>query len=223
MKRYTLLVFAALFALSMAACKKAATAETGDAQTVGAADGTQLPLNLQGSTVAWKGTKKMGDSHNGTISITEGYLVAGGGAISGGKFTIDMTSIKVLDLQGEMADKLAGHLRAGDFFLADSFPTAVFEISSVAAAATDSTTHNITGNLTLRGVTKSVTFPAKVTVGADGAVTAHAVFAIDRTQWGVQYGSSLVEQAADKIINNEIEFTVDITSQAPAPTAAPAS
>jgi polyisoprenoid-binding protein YceI len=224
MNRNLTFVWLAVVALALSACKGGSSAnQAGEAQAVNTPAGTQLPLNLTASSLAWLGAKATGSTHNGTINITEGYLIAGGDAFTGGKFTIDMSTIKVLDLQGEMAGKLEGHLRASDFFLVDSFPTAVFEISSVAAAASDSSTHTITGNLTLRGVTKSISFPAKVAKAADGSITAEARFAIDRTQWGVQYGSSLVERAADKIISNDILFTVKVVTSAPAPAAAPAS
>jgi polyisoprenoid-binding protein YceI len=213
MKHAFQMLFVMAFALLFTACgsKKGPDAEVGDAANIEAKGGQELAVDVDASSVAWIGSKVTGSSHNGKIKIQEGVLKVEGGQLVGGKFVIDMKTITVDDLQGEDAAKLVGHLSAGDFFLVDSFPTASFEIAEVTAAATDSTTHNITGNLTLRGKTNSITFPATVAI-TDGKVSAKANFNIDRTKWGVAFMSG-VKQFGDKTIRDDINLTLNIVTK----------
>lgn len=141
-------------------------------------------------------------------------LTVADGNITSGSFNIDIASLQVLDLTGDDKGKLEGHLKSGDFFQADSFPTAKFEITSVApfdaAAATSKlagATHTISGNLTLRGQTNNVSFPAIVKVEGN-SVTAVADFNIDRTNWGLSYKGP--NNPADWFIAKEVNLKLDV-------------
>jgi polyisoprenoid-binding protein YceI len=172
-------------------------------------------LVVSSGIVEWTGSKPAGQ-HNGTFTVSEGQLFVENNAISAGEFTIDMKSLKVLDLSdAKQNSDLAGHLLSGDFFQADSFPTAKFKISTVTALATPDSlgnTHTIAGNLTLKGATKGVSFPAKVAL-ADGNCTAECALSIDRTQWGVVYGSkNIFKNLGDKFINDIVDLKIKLSA-----------
>lgn len=172
--------------------------------------GKNFKVNKETSTVNWVGTKPSG-KHTGTIKISEGNLQVAKNTIRSGSFTIDMGSITDTDLTGKGKDGLEGHLKSGDFFDVAKYPTAKFELTGInAVAATQNlllqgATHNLSGNLTLKGVTQNVTFPAIVNVSKK-SVTATADFNIDRTLWGVNYGS-------DGKVAKEINIKLDIKAE----------
>jgi polyisoprenoid-binding protein YceI len=159
------------------------------------------------SVVTWKGGKITGSSHNGTIAIQSGTLNVDGKNLKGGNFVIDMNSIK--DADGSA--KLEGHLKADDFFGAAKFPTANFVITKVAGSGAKVA---ITGNLTIKSITKPLTFDAAVTVNANGTITASAdKISVDRTKYDIKYGSkSFFDTLGDKAINDEFELTVKLVA-----------
>ncbi len=168
------------------------------------------------NTVNWTGFKTYSDgSHSGTINVSEGKFMAEGDQLIGGEFTIDMNSIQCIDLaeNKEYHDKLVGHLRSGDFFLVDSFQTATFVITDLVAAedAEAGTTHNVSGNLTLRGVTKNISFPASV-MTTEGMIEFNAPeFVINRTDWGVNFhATSLAGAAKDQLIDDNIKLSMNL-------------
>lgn len=232
MKTRLAIVLIALMAFACAESPKSDNAEVADAKEVNKVEEAVSYTVSDESHVTWIGTKLNGQ-HNGTIAISEGAIEVKEGDIVGANITIDLNQIDVLDLEGEYEDKLVGHLQSPDFFMTDSFPTATFELTSVAAYTADSTTtegddesdlkvqdptHTLTGNLTMRGTTKSISFPAKVSTEGD-AVTAVANFNIDRTQWGVSYNadSGVGDIAKDKVINNTVNVGFNLTATKPAP------
>lgn len=196
----------ALIAMTSCGGPSAEKVEAKDAAEVKESTGASYTINTDESSVAWVGTK-LAYAHNGTIKISEGALSTENGVITSGKFVIDMSSIVCLDLEDEEKNaQLVGHLMSDDFFSVEAHPTASIEI-------TDATAESITANLTIKGETKSITFPAMVKFG-DGAMKAHAEFTIDRTNWGVQFGSSSVftDIVADKAIGDDIEFKVHLVA-----------
>lgn len=220
MKRilYPMAIAGLLTAASCNDTPKADKAEAGAAVSIDSntrkgaaykADPTQSKIEFIGA--------KPGKNHHGTIAMTDGTLMAENGALSGGKFTLDMKSLKADDQDAEGNTKLTGHLQNSDFFDVENHPTATFEISSV-TAGTDTTggnkvmmpgaTHTITGNLTMRGVTKSISFPAKVAV-SDNNVTADADFNIDRTQWEVGTVSTLDKSLIAKDVNIKLHIVAN--------------
>jgi len=152
--------------------------------------------------------KKVTGSHNGTISLQSGTLNVGGKKVTGGTFTIDMNSIK--DADGSA--KLEGHLKADDFFGTAKFPTSTFVITKVAGSGAALT---VTGNLTIKGITKPVTFPATVAVNADGTVSALAgKILVDRTKYDIRYGSkSFFDSIGDKAIDDNFEIGVKLVAK----------
>ena len=128
--------------------------------------GVTYAVNTANSIINWTGSKPA-YSHMGTAKISSGNIVVDNGNIVGGEFIIDMNSIENKDLEGEKKAKLEGHLKTGDFFETEKFPTGKFTIASVApASGIPDATHTITGNLTLRDKTRAITIPANIAMSA---------------------------------------------------------
>ena len=166
-------------------------------------------IDTKKSTVQWTGTK-LTYGHTGTIDVISGELSVEGEKITAGSFEIDMKTIKETgDVDPEKAAQLAGHLMDVDFFDAATHPTSSFEITGVDGADGK---YNISGNLTIKGVSKNITFPAKVS--ADGKkLSADAEFTINRNDWGVSYGSGLTGAIADEAIGDDIAFVVHLDAK----------
>lgn len=174
----------------------------------------KVKVNTSGSTVAWVG-KKITGSHAGNIAITSGELIFTDNVLTGGNFVMDMNSITCTDLSGGMAEKLVGHLKADDFFGVATNPTSKFVITRVTTGA--SGTYDITGDLTIKGKTEPITLNARVSKSSS-----EASFKVDRTKYGIKYGSSsFFDNLGDKAINNEFELTVKLQTEAAPANAAP--
>ncbi len=177
------------------------------------------------STIRWEGYKPTG-THDGTIQINNGKLETRDGQLIGGSFNIDMKTIVVTDIEdADQNGKLTGHLNSADFFDVATFPKAKFvitDVQAVDASAIDKTkekgdiipTHTITGNLTMKDITKSISFNAKVAVMDDWIKANTNQFFIDRAQWNIQYGSrSFFDDLKDKFINDEIGLTIQLAAK----------
>lgn len=202
--------------------------KTGEAQNVSAIQGdVSINLDLQNSRLEWEGYKPTG-KHNGTVQIKSGKVELKDGNIVGGSFEIDLNTIKVLDLTDpDYNKKLTGHLLSPDFFDVAKYPGASFSITSVVpidGSKVDKTkergplspSHAITGNLTIKGITKSITFNALVETkdGMFSAITNQ--FFIDRAEFNVQYGSrKFFDNLKDQFINDEMGITLIIKGKLP--------
>jgi len=177
---------------------------------------TSTTYQVNSGTLNWTGSKALGGAHQGTINISNGTVgITEDGKITTGNFTIDMNSITCTDLTADQGkEKLAGHLKSGDFFDVAKFPTGSFHITNVAPAkGTPNVTHIVTGNLTLKGVKRSITIPANISVAGGKVSAVSPSFTIDRTEWGIQYGSgSIAGLAKDKIINDEIALVLQLSA-----------
>lgn len=178
--------------------------------------GTSYSVDTDASKINWTGGKLVGNSHTGYINLKEGQLNVENGKLAGGKFVIDMNTITDTDIDNpEKRQDLEGHLKSDDFFNVGAHPTATFEIAKV-EPATDKpgATHTITGNLTMKGITKSVTIPANISM-EDGMLKASTPqFVIDRTQWEVMYGASALGVVKDNIIKDEVALIIDLKAKA---------
>lgn len=159
------------------------------------------------SSITWVG-KKLTGSHNGTIDLQSGSLSFNGKKLAGGNFVIDMTTIKDADKSAN----LEKHLKADDFFGTDKFASSTFTIKKVAG---NGNTVNVTGDLTIKGITNSITFPATLVWNADGSVTASAdKVSVDRTKFGIKYKSkSIFPDVGDKMINDEFELAIKLVAK----------
>jgi len=217
MKKNVLAIFA-LATLSLTACKKNDTVNTQDQQEVTApsADAVTYNVDSTSSQIDWEGGKITGDKHTGTIVVKTGTVAVVDNKVTNGTFEIDMNSIVVTDIQDvEKKAMLEGHLKgvtdenADHFFNVSKYPTAKFEITSVTE---ENGTTMIEGNLTIKEITKSIKFPATITVSdADVTITTEQ-FAINRTDFEVNYGSKskIADLAADQVINDDIKIKLSV-------------
>lgn len=189
-------------------------AKTGDASEVSGAyaDADLFKADPAFSQIEWEGSKPTG-KHHGTIALKSGELFVKDGAVVGGQMVIDMHSIVCLDIEdAEYNAKLVGHLKSSDFFAVDSFPEAVFTITSVTALASPETTatgetvtHEVSGNLKIKETEKGIAFKANVQVNGAKVSASAPQFIIDRSEWKVKYGSrKFFANLKDQFIYDEI-------------------
>lgn len=205
MKRRLLALGAvALFLASCAGNPEGKRSETSEAAEVVTAEGAaELAVDTAASEVRWTGSKVTGN-HTGTIKIKSGSLTFEDTTLTGGSFVLDLTTINSTDLEGEYKEKLDGHLKAEDFFDVEKFPEAAFEITSV---VTEGTTLKISGNLTIKGITKNITVDAEQIASTGDHFEATTDFNIVRGDWGISY-----EGQKDDLISKEINFKIKIVA-----------
>ncbi|MCC9166464.1 YceI family protein [Pontibacter harenae] len=190
---------------------------------------TAYKIDTAKSELTWIGAKMTG-RHNGVFEIQEGQLFLQDGNLAHGTILINMANLRSSDKTLDEANnkKLTTHLKSVDFFDAEKYPTAVFEITAVEVF--DSTrhtravspnarysemrvknpTHKITGNLTIKGVTKSVSFPAELKL-EDNVLTAKANFNIDRTKWNLVYNSD--QSLGNQTIHSDVNVGFNIVAR----------
>ena len=216
MKKYLFALSVLLFAASCNTAVKNKVEGT-DAQTAAAGTGEELAVDTQASSIYWLGSK-VGGVHDGTIRLKGGSLTVNEKEATSGSFTIDMNSIVNEDLkQNDMNEMLVNHLKSEDFFDVAKYPESSFAITKIEAVAnaTDSVTHNVSGNLKLKDVEKNITFGAKITKEGNVYKAVTVPFTIDRTQWNVKYGSkTLFADLKENIVNDNIELQITIVAKA---------
>ncbi len=169
------------------------------------------------STVAWIGKKEIVQSqHDGVIKIKDGVLDLDGKQEKG-RFVFDMASIENVDLKDkpDMKKKLEDHLKSDDFFGISKHPEATLVLKSLKPDAKDKTKYEATGDLTIKGITKPVTIPAKI-VEKDGKVQVESKFSINRLDWDIRYNSPKafdIKALGDKAIKDNVDFDVKLVGQ----------
>ena len=187
--------------------------------------GERWNLNVAESKIEWVGTKVTG-YHTGTVPLKSGDIYVNNGDVTGGKFVMDVANMSVSgpkSVDSASNTKLLGHLKSADFFDVTKYPEATFELTGVKAYTGDAIkdtadarqeeineykvtnpTHLVIGNLTIKGVTKNIEFPARITVSGNSA-EAIAKFNIDRNEWGIVYKGK-----PDDLIRDEIHLGISI-------------
>jgi polyisoprenoid-binding protein YceI len=172
-------------------------------------------IDKKESVVAWKGSMSSAPvllgftGHTGYVYISKGELIIEKSQLVGGTIEIDMNTIEYKDKQHPNSP--IKHLKSPDFFDVEKFPISSFAITKVASVSAENI--KITGNLTIKGITYAVTFPAKIEVKG-GIVNANGKLIIDRTQWGIRYKSEkFYANLADEAISDDIEFDMKIIAK----------
>lgn len=201
------LLFASIATLTFAGCKDPAEgtqkAEVAEAAAVEAEapkpEQETLPISSENSKITFVGSKVTG-KHDGGFNDFKGTI-----QLNPEDFTASRLQVEI-DMNSVWSDneRLTGHLKTGDFFLVEEHPTATFTSTEIKEGGAEGASHTITGNLTMRGVTKSVTFPANITVG-ENEVSASSTFALPRKQFGVAYAG-----APDDLIRDDVIITLDV-------------
>jgi rhodanese-related sulfurtransferase/polyisoprenoid-binding protein YceI len=149
-------------------------------------------IDIDNSRLEWIG-RSLNNRHIGQLTVLEGELVIIAGAPSTGCLIIDMHSLANFDLQdANYRDLLIRHLKSDDFFAVDRFPTASIRMigwETHPDVFPEVPSGIVTGELTIKDISRPVRFPAIVAPQADRSIKIHAAFDIDRTLWGVLYGS----------------------------------
>ena len=201
-------------------------AKTTEAKKVSDDKGAETwKLNVSDSKVEWVGTKVSG-YHTGNVPLKSGDINVKNGEVTGGKFIMDLANMQVEGPKGSDTSsnkKLLGHLKSADFFDVEKNPEGIFELTDVkpysGSAIKDTVdprqeeinkykvtdpTHLVSGNLTLKGVTKNIEFPARITVSGNAA-EAIAKFNINRKDWGIVYAGK-----PDDLIRDAIHLGISI-------------
>lgn len=158
------------------------------------------------SNIDWKGGKITG-THNGVIDIKEGEFTLSEGKLSAGRFVVDMTNIKVLDITDPATNaQFVGHMVSDDFFASAVYPDASFEITAVK-------NNYVEGNLTIKGIEHSIGFDAEIHIAGD-ELTARGKMIIDRTKFGIKFRSgNFFKDLGDTLIYNDFELNLNITAK----------
>lgn len=200
-----------LIATFVSACGNvgdAPEAKTGEAVAVAEATGGEYRIDTTRSTIGWKAAK-VTRAHDGGFKQFDGTVSVTGDNVTALRLTMQTASIWADD------ERLTGHLKSDDFFKVEEFPTATFEADSFVPTDSAGATHIVTGNLMLLGATRSVVFPATVTV-SDSEVKATGDFIINRKDWGIVYTG-----APDDLIRDDVRLLLDITAAKSVPVAVP--
>ena len=194
MKKAIVLLFAFAATAFVTSCANKAD-ETPDAvvaeatDDITATDGATYTFS-EGSTIGFTGSKVTG-SHDGGFKKFNGHLVVKDGLLEAGEVVIDMTSTF------SDAEKLTGHLKSADFFDVENIPESTFSITAVSEQADK--TYELSGNLTLHGVTKNITFPAQIS-STDETLSVQAEFDINRKDFGIVYPGKTDDLIRDEVI-----------------------
>ena len=185
-----------------------------DEQQAADAQGQNYAVDTTDSRIRFVG-HGVGKNHPGTFRISSGSVSVANNQITGGSFIIPISSMD-MEEEGEMIDgKLRPHLMSGDFFDAEKFGNARFEITNVVpyeqndsdTSIVDGANFRISGNFTLKDVTKNISFPARIDLDGN-TLKAKGNFDIDRTQWQMNYRSD--KSLGDKFISEKVNIELDL-------------
>ncbi len=198
------LAFLATASFAFVACDSKENSETTE-ETAGLPNGT-MNVDLAASNVNWEGTMVGLYSHSGDVKLTDGSVVVTDGNITGGNFTVDLTTINPTDdnfdaEKDRTPEKLVGHLSSDDFFAVEQNPMATFEI-------TGSDGSTVMGNLTIRGKTNPEEVKNVEISEADGMVTMTGDLTFDRTKYDV----SFTHPMQDMVVSNDVEMKVKLVA-----------
>lgn len=157
--------------------------------------------------IEWEAYKPTG-THVGNLNLSEGSFTLNGDMLQAVSLEFDMNSISCTDITSEKYNaKLINHLRSDDFFSVEKYPTATFVSKSVEK---DGDHFNVTGDLTIKDNTSSITVPVYLKKTAEKDIFYGAV-EVDRTKFDIRYKSkSFFPELGDKFIsdNFKIRFAV---------------
>ncbi len=188
---------------------KPVTSETSEVTTT--REGQVYVIDTMNSRIEWKGFKVFkseNTSHFGTIKFETGDVTVKDGQLESGKFVADMATLENVDLKSdaEQKSKLEGHLKSGDFFEVEKFPTASYEITNVTPLSEGDYNTLLDGNLTIKGITKPVKFNANVAVSQGEVSIATEPTDIMREDFGVKFQVPV----QNGLIKNEVNVQIRI-------------
>lgn len=172
---------------------RAVTGEAAKESPAQNVSGQKYQITPQNSKIEFTGSKVTG-SHDGGFQQFTGEIDYGGDPQrSRVNITIQTDSITTDD------EGLTKHLKTADFFEVEKYPTATFVSTEIKPGGQGGATHTITGNLTMHGVTKAVTFPATIAITPDTA-TVDSTFSINRKDFGITYAGATNNLIRDDVV-----------------------
>ena len=210
MKTFTNSLLIAIFSsviLTSCGKDKPVTSETNEVST--SKEGMVYEIDTLNSRIEWKGYKIVKSDqtgHFGTINFESGDLTIHNGVLESGKFVADMNSLTSVDLKddAEQQAKLEGHLKSGDFFETEKYPTASYEITKVSKNATGDYNTLLDGNLTIKGITKPIQFNANVSIKDGAASIATEPKDISREGFNVKFQMPIANGVVKDDVNLQI-------------------
>lgn len=168
-------------------------------------------IDPSASKVVYVG-KKINGEHTGTITLKNGTLIFKGEELVGGEFVSDMNSLTSTDITDpEYNAKYVSHMKSPDFFNTEKFSESKLVVKG--SKKTDKGLE-VTGDLTMIGVTKPVTFVISDLKKSGNLLTGKTNMTLNRTTWGLTYGSkSFFKNLGDKVIYDDFTLAVDITAK----------
>ena len=202
-----------IFLLSITSCNdnkvKASQAKTVNRVTTA---NTKLYTKIKtGSTLNWYASHLGGvGKRNGEILYKEASILVNDKQLINMSVTIDMDKITVKNISEDDIKDLTKHLKSNDFFNVSSYPISKFELTKVEAIK-GTNNSEITGNLEILGVSKSVTFKANIIVSDNEVYIKSELFTIDRSDWGMTYNAEgAVGVPLDYLISDDVDFTINL-------------
>jgi polyisoprenoid-binding protein YceI len=220
MKRGLFSIGIILSLIGFSACNDAPTGDKAtitEKQSSSEITGTTFTVDTANSHIRFTG-HGVGKNHPGKFRLSSGTVGVENNQLTGGSFVINIKSIQLEQQGGGVQEKLRPHLLSGDFFDAEKFGDAKFEITSVQpykennkdTSIVAGANFTISGNLTIKNVTKNLSFPAKVDLDAN-ELKAKANFDIDRTQWQINYGND--KTLGDKFISETVNIELNLLAR----------
>lgn len=169
--------------------------------------GTKHMLRQEEVKIRWDAKKTLvsTNDHYGMVPLKEGFLLLEEGNLVGGELVSDMANLTSDDLTGALKERLEKHLKSEDFFATEQFPTSKFVITGVTSL--EKTNFLITGDLTIKGITEKIEFPATI-ISDEKMISIKATPQIDRTRWNVRFGS---DKFFDNLGNNRIDDIIKLS------------
>lgn len=173
--------------------------------------GHKYNIDTKQSIVTWKGSMVFDfeEEHIGYVYISKGELMIEKDSLVGGTVEINMKTIEYKNKESKNTP--VKHLKSADYFDVEKFPISTFSINKLKYSVRGNI--KVTGNLTIKGITHPVTFPARIKV-KEGIVEANGKLVIDRTQWGIRYRSGkFYDNLADQAVSDDVELLIKIVAK----------
>lgn len=173
----------------------------------------EYKLDTSSSTIYWEGEYLSGLKEGGTVKLSSGSIKVQDGQIMEGVFTVDMNTIDSVPHK----DMLVNHLKSDDFFGVEVYPTAEFKLKKMVSSSDEGARSGrfvFAGDLSVRGITKPISFTATLSNNASNELSAKASFAINRADWEIKYNSpTFFRNLGDKIIRDAVLIELDLKAQ----------
>ena len=192
-------------------------AQIAESQEAPSGEGMTFVVDTANSKIRFTG-HGVGKNHPGNFKLSSGEVMVKNNEITGGNFVIDIASLTVEQQDAMVQQKLKPHLLSGDFFDAEKFGEARFDITGVRpyepsqqdTSIAEGANFYVSGNFRLKDVTKNITFPARIDLD-DNTLKGKANFDIDRTEWRMNYGND--KTLGDKFISETVNIELNLEAK----------